>query len=206
MKTFSTVQAARLARISPGTLRRWFAAGRVVPSCSSVTADGRTRGRWTKEDLVRLLSYKEQFYRSIERRERERKIEACPRCGGLFDKYGLGAHLKSCQQTTARQRYLRKLSYDDTYSSMKMVRSSDLSPEAHRRALKRKLAGIRGKLTVVKREITEIQAQEKPTTDNPGLFGQQPSSHPGLRALQNRQRQLEHVVKLLEGERRGVEV
>ncbi len=57
---------------------------------------------------------------------------------------------------------------------------SDLSPEARRRALKRKLAGIRGKLTVVKRQIAEIKAQEKPTTDIPGLFGQQAPSHPGL--------------------------
>ena len=37
--------------------------------------------------------------------------------------------------------------------------SSDLSPEAHRRALKRKLAGLKGKLTVVERQIAEIQAQ-----------------------------------------------
>ena len=77
---------------------------------------------------------------------------------------------------------------------------SKLSPAAHRRALKRKLAGIRGKLAVVKREIAEIQSQEKPTTATPGLFGQQFTSHPGLRALQDRKRQLEHVVKLLEGE------
>ncbi len=69
------------------------------------------------------------------------------------------------------------------------MRGSDLSPEARRRALKLKLAGIRGKLTVVKRQIAEIQAQEKPTTDNPGLFGQQATSHPGLRALQDRKRQ-----------------
>jgi hypothetical protein len=80
---------------------------------------------------------------------------------------------------------------------------SKLSSSAHRRALKHKLAGLRGKLTVVKREITEIQSQEKPTAGNPGLFGQQSQSHPGLRALQDRKRQLEHVVKLLEGELRG---
>ncbi len=79
---------------------------------------------------------------------------------------------------------------------------SKLSAAAHRRALQRKLAGIRGKLTVVKRQIEEVQAQEKPTTDNPGLFGQQSRSHPGLRALQERKRQLEHVVKLLEGDLR----
>ncbi len=82
-------------------------------------------------------------------------------------------------------------------------KSNDLSPSAHRRALKRKLADTRGKLTVVKREIAEIQAQEKPSTENPGLFGQQARSHPGLRALQDRKRQLEHVAKLLEGELRG---
>ncbi len=73
---------------------------------------------------------------------------------------------------------------------------------AHRRALQRKLAGIRGKLTVVRRQIAEIQAQEKPSADNPGLFGQQSPSHPGLRALQDRKRQLERVVELLEGELR----
>jgi hypothetical protein len=81
--------------------------------------------------------------------------------------------------------------------------NSEPSPSAHRRALKRKLAGLRGKLTVVKRQIAEIQAQEKPATDNPGLFGQQSPSHPGLRALQDRELQLERVVEQLEGEPRG---
>ena len=81
--------------------------------------------------------------------------------------------------------------------------NSEPSPSARRCALKRKLAGLRGKLTVVKRQIAEIKAQEKPTSNIPGLFGQQASSHPGLRALQDRKRQLEHVVKLLEGELRG---
>jgi hypothetical protein len=83
------------------------------------------------------------------------------------------------------------------------VKSLDLSPSAHRRALKRKLEGIRGKLTVVKRQIAEIQTQEKAPTDNPGLFAQQATSHPGLRALQDRERQLERVVEQLEGELRG---
>ena len=69
-----------------------------------------------------------------------------------------------------------------------------LSPAAHRGALKRKLVGLRGKLTVVKREIAEIQAQEKPTTENPGLFGQQVRPHSGLRALREHRRQLEGVV------------
>ena len=55
---------------------------------------------------------------------------------------------------------------------------------------------------MVRRQIAEIQAQEKPPTDNPGLFGQQSRSHHGLRALQDRELQLEHVVKLLEGELR----
>jgi len=82
--------------------------------------------------------------------------------------------------------------------------NSEPSPSAHRRALKRKLAGLRGKLTVVKRQIAEIQAQEKPTTDIPGLFGQQLSSHSGLRALQDRKRQLERVSKQLEGAQRQV--
>ena len=55
---------------------------------------------------------------------------------------------------------------------------------------------------VVKREIAEIQAQEKPTADNPGLFGQHSPSHPGLRALQDRKRQLERVVEKLADELR----
>ncbi len=82
-------------------------------------------------------------------------------------------------------------------------KSNDLSPEAHRRALKRKLAGLRGKLAVVRRQITEIQAQKKPTASNPGLFGQQSPSHPGLRALQDRKLQLERVVEHLKDELRG---
>ena len=83
-----------------------------------------------------------------------------------------------------------------------MADASNLSPSAHRRALKRKLAGIRGKLAVVRRQIAEIQAQEKPTAGNPGLFEHQDYPHPGLCALQDRELQLEHVVKLLEGELR----
>ncbi len=63
---------------------------------------------------------------------------------------------------------------------------SDLSPSARHRALKHKLAGLRGKLTVVTRQMVEIQAREKPTTDIPGLFGQHSSSYPGLRALSDR--------------------
>ena len=78
--------------------------------------------------------------------------------------------------------------------------SSDLSPEAHRRALQRKLAGIRGKLTMVERQIAEVQAQEKPTTDIPGLFGQQATSHPALRALSERKGHLERMVEHLERE------
>ena len=78
-----------------------------------------------------------------------------------------------------------------------------LSFSAHRRALQLKLAGIRDKLAVVEREVAEIQAHEKPPTDNPGLFGQHSLSHPGLRALQERRRQLERVVEHLEKELRG---
>jgi len=85
---------------------------------------------------------------------------------------------------------------------MDSLSNTHLSPSAHRRALKRKLAGIRGKLAVVEREIAEIHAQENPATDNPGLFGQQFPSHPGLRALQDRERQLERVVEKLEDELR----
>ena len=80
------------------------------------------------------------------------------------------------------------------------MKSSELSEQAHRLALKRKLAGLRGKLTVVKREIAKIQAKEKPTTATPGLFGQQFTSHPGLRALQDRECQLERMVEHLERE------
>jgi len=80
--------------------------------------------------------------------------------------------------------------------------SSDLSASARHHALQRKLAGIRGKLTVVERQIAEAQSGDQ-SPQEPSLFGQQPSSHPGLRALQDRKRQLEHVVKLLEEELRG---
>ena len=52
-------------------------------------------------------------------------------------------------------------------------KTPNLSPSAHRRTLKHKLAGLWGKLAVVWRQIVEIQAKEKSATDNPGLFGQQ---------------------------------
>ncbi len=82
-----------------------------------------------------------------------------------------------------------------------MADAPNLSLSAHRRALKHKLAGLRGKLAVVEREIAEIQAQAKPTSNIPGLFGQA-TYHPGLRALQDRELQLEHVVEKLEDELR----
>ena len=54
----------------------------------------------------------------------------------------------------------------------------------------------------MRREIAEIQAQQGQPIGNPGLFEHQDYPHPGLRALQDRELQLEHVVKLLEGELR----
>ena len=83
---------------------------------------------------------------------------------------------------------------------MDSLSNTHLSPSAHRRALKRKLAGIQGKLAVVQREIAEIQAQEKPTTENPGLFDQQSPSNSGLWALQEHRRLPERVVERLEEE------
>ncbi len=50
--------------------------------------------------------------------------------------------------------------------------------------------------------VARIRRKQKPPTDNPGLFGQQSRLHPGLRALQDRKRQLERVVKQLEEELR----
>lgn len=64
-------------------------------------------------------------------------------------------------------------------SRVKWSRRSEPTPMVSPH-LKRKLVGIQDKLAVVEREIAEIQAEEKPTTGNPGLFGQHSSSHPGL--------------------------
>lgn len=57
--------------------------------------------------------------------------------------------------------------------------ASSMSPVAHRRALKRKRAGLRGKLTVLKRLISEIQAREKPTTTTLGCSPNRSRPGPG---------------------------
>ena len=68
---------------------------------------------------------------------------------------------------------------------------------ANRRTHYRPLERIHRKIAKVEEKIAEAEGGSQP---DPRLFAQE---HPGLRALQDRKRRLEHVVKLLEGELRG---
>ena len=70
-------------------------------------------------------------------------------------------------------------------------------PKARRRALHLRLGRIHRKIVKVEEQIAEAEGGSKP---DPRLFAQE---HPGLRALQDRKRQLERVVEHLEGEPRG---
>ncbi|MHB8654999.1 MAG: hypothetical protein ACYDA9_14105 [Terriglobia bacterium] len=61
MKTFSTKQAAQMARIHGVTLRRWLAAKKVRPSIA-FPVNGRTLWRWTANDVSKLKKYREKHY------------------------------------------------------------------------------------------------------------------------------------------------
>ncbi len=62
MRTYSTEEAAQLARIHLVTLYRWLASGKVRPSIA-VPMKGRNLWRWTKADVGQLRSYKALHYR-----------------------------------------------------------------------------------------------------------------------------------------------
>lgn len=62
METYSTQQTAKMIGIHWVTLRRWLAEGKVRPS-HSLPYDGGNLWRWTKQDVTKLLKYKEKNYR-----------------------------------------------------------------------------------------------------------------------------------------------
>jgi excisionase family DNA binding protein len=69
MKTYSTIEVARLLKITSGTLHRWIRENRIeTPSLQSL---GRMKIRfWSKKDIDKVRRYKEHHYRKGRGRKR----------------------------------------------------------------------------------------------------------------------------------------
>jgi predicted site-specific integrase-resolvase len=61
-KTYSTEQAAKMAKVHWTTLHRWLRAKKVRPSIA-VPLNGRTLWRWTDADVEKVRKYKQEHYR-----------------------------------------------------------------------------------------------------------------------------------------------
>ena len=61
MKTYSTKQAAKLARIHSVTLYRWISAGKVRAS-QAIPLNGKKLWRWTQADVEKVRKYKAAHY------------------------------------------------------------------------------------------------------------------------------------------------
>jgi hypothetical protein len=72
MRTYSTKQAAQLARIHWVTLFRWLSAEKVRPSIA-IPLEGRTLWRWTDRDVEKVRKYKTAFYRKGRGRKKAQK-------------------------------------------------------------------------------------------------------------------------------------
>jgi hypothetical protein len=72
VKTYSTKQAAKRARIHEITLHRWIAAGKVRPSVALRVNGTVLAWRWTAADLARLVHYKTAHYRKGGGRKKKR--------------------------------------------------------------------------------------------------------------------------------------
>jgi len=61
VKTFSTIEAAKLAGLGRQTLVRWLEKGRIRPTIALPASDGRTFWRWTAKDIERARKLKGTF-------------------------------------------------------------------------------------------------------------------------------------------------
>jgi len=62
VKTYSTKEAARKARVHWVTLHRWMAAGKVRPS-QQIGMNGGKHWRWTEKDVQKVREYKAKHFR-----------------------------------------------------------------------------------------------------------------------------------------------
>lgn len=99
--------------IGRASLDSWVRTGRVRPSFSYRTADGKIRCQWTETDIERLVEYMAMFYRGPFPTKPKQALKSCPKCGGLFESAGLKRHIKECVQRPSLERYLTNLHYKD---------------------------------------------------------------------------------------------
>ncbi len=71
MRTHSTKEAAKLAKVHFITLQRWVKAGRVRPS-QTIQQDGFSLWRWTDADVERVRKYKAAHYRKGRGRKKKK--------------------------------------------------------------------------------------------------------------------------------------
>ena len=62
-KTYSTLQAAKKAKIHRATLIRWLQEGWVKASTEVPLAGGNILRRWSEADIKKLIQYREDFHR-----------------------------------------------------------------------------------------------------------------------------------------------
>jgi predicted site-specific integrase-resolvase len=62
VRTYSTKEAAKAARIHWITLHRWMIAGKVRPS-QQIGMNGGKHWRWTKEDIEKIKAHKAEHFR-----------------------------------------------------------------------------------------------------------------------------------------------
>jgi predicted site-specific integrase-resolvase len=75
MKTYSTKEAARKARVHWVTLHRWMAAGKVRPS-QQIGMNGGKHWRWTRGDIKKVREYKARHFREGQGRRSKKAKKA----------------------------------------------------------------------------------------------------------------------------------
>ncbi len=73
MKTYSTKEAARKARVHWVTLHRWMAADKVRPS-QQIGMNGGKHWRWTEKDIKKVIAYRAEHFREGQGR-RSKKVK-----------------------------------------------------------------------------------------------------------------------------------
>jgi len=72
-KTYSTLEAAKKAKIHRATLIRWLQEGCVKTAMEVPLAGGHILRRWTEADIEKLKAYKDQHYWDMPQAKRGKK-------------------------------------------------------------------------------------------------------------------------------------
>jgi hypothetical protein len=72
-KTYSTLEAAKRAKIHRATLIRWLQDGRVKASTEVPLAGGNILRRWTDADIEKLKTHRDKHYWEMPQAKRGKK-------------------------------------------------------------------------------------------------------------------------------------